>query len=124
MVITLILFTIANIVLASIDARKIIDGDKIKHGINGLIYIAMISATFLIFHNFFLIGALLFNRLLAFNIALSVFRKLPWDYVTPENPPKSIVDRIAKMVFGMNGKLMYIIYAVIFALLTILSIAL
>jgi len=67
-----------------------------------------------------LIFALLFNRLLVFNIFLSLFRGLDWDYVTPENPPKSIIDRIAKMVFGMNGKLMYGVYSIVFIVLIII----
>ncbi len=120
MILTLILFTIANIILAAIDAHKIVDlKSTIKHGINAAVYIAMIAIPFFVFHNYFLIGAILFNRLLVFNIALSLFRKLSWDYISPD--PASIVDRVAKSVFGNNGKLMYEVYAGIFILLTALS---
>ena len=112
MITTLIIFTIANIVLAWLDANKIIKGTTINHAINGAIYVAMVAIPYFIFHNYFLIGALLFNRLLVFNIALSLFRELEWDYISTS--PISIVDKLAKLVFGMNGKLMYAVYLIIF----------
>ena len=120
MVLTLLIFAVLNISLAFIDAHKIFKGNTINHVINAAVYIAMVAVSFFIFHNVWLIIALLFNRLLVFNIALSLFRGLNWDYVTPENPPKSIIDRIAKMVFGMNGKLMYGVYAAVFIVLIII----
>lgn len=119
MITTLILFTIANIILAAIDAHKIGLSTTIKHGINAAVYISMIAIPFFIFHNYFLIVALLLNRLLVFNIALSLFRKLSWDYISLD--PASITDKIAKSIFGTNGKLMYEVYGVGFILFTILS---
>ena len=115
MITTLIIFTIANIVLAWLDANKIIKGTTINHAINGAIYVAMVAIPYFIFHNYFLIGALLFNRLLVFNIALSLFRELEWDYISTS--PISIVDKITKMIFGMNGKLMYAVYLAVFIVL-------
>jgi len=120
MVLTLLIFSVLNIALAFIDAYKIFKGNTINHVINAAVYIAMVAVSFFIFHNVWLIFALLFNRLLVFNITLSLFRGLDWDYVTPENPPKSIIDRIAKMVFGMNGKLMYGVYSIVFIVLIII----
>jgi len=121
MILTLILFSIANIILAFIDAHKIIKGKWIKHGVNAAFYIALVAIPYFVFHNWFLVVALLFNRLLIFNIALSKFRSLKWDYVTPEDPPKPITDRLAKMIFGMNGKAMYLTYLIIFITLTVLT---
>ena len=112
MIATLIIFTIANIVLAWLDANKIIKGTTINHAINGAVYVAMVAIPYFIFHNYFLIEALLFNRLFVFNIALSLFRELEWDYISTS--PISIVDKLAKLVFGMNGKLMYAVYLIIF----------
>ena len=120
MVLTLLIFAVLNIALAFIDAYKIFKGNTINHVINAAVYIAMVAVSFFIFHNVWLIFALLFNRILVFNIFLSLFRGLNWDYVTPENPPKSIIDRIAKMVFGMNGKLMYSVYSAVFIVLIII----
>jgi len=119
MILTLILFSIANLLLAYMDAHKIIKGNTINHLINAVVYVAMVAIPFLLFKNWFLIGALLFNRLLIFNIMLSLFRGLKFDYISPS--PASVTDKVAKKVFGNNGKLMYGIYAVIFIVLTILT---
>jgi len=119
MIITLILFSIANVILAYLDAHKIIKGKAINHVINAAIYVAMVAVPYFIFHNYFLIAALLVNRLLVFNIMLSLFRGLRWNYISPS--PTSITDKIAKSIFGNKGSLMYVIYAIIFVVLTILS---
>ena len=84
----------------------------IKHGLNGLVYAGMLAIPHFLFANYWLIGALLFNRLMVFNIALSIFRGLKWDYISRE--PAAITDKIAKAVFGMNGMLMYGVYLAIF----------
>lgn len=119
MTITLILFTIINIVLAFLDAHKIIKGKYIFHGLNALVFIGLLIIPYFIFHNYWLIGALLFNRLIFFNISLSLFRGLKWDYVSPS--PKSVTDKLAKKIFGNNGKKMYAVYTLCFVTLTILS---
>lgn len=75
----------------------------------------MIAVPWYFFRDWWLVAALLFERLLVFNIALSLYRKLPFDYVSPN--PKSIIDRMAKAVFGNNGKLMYAVYLLCFAIL-------
>lgn len=117
MIITLILFTLSNIVLAKIDAGKIAKGKTINHAINAVVYVVLVAGTYFLFHNWFLIAALLFNRLLFFNISLSLFRGLPAFYISPN--PASVIDKIAKSIFGNKGWLMYLIYAAVFAGLTI-----
>ena len=112
MILTLTIFTIINIFLAQLDSRKIGEHKVIKHGLNGLVYAAILAVPYFLFHNLWLIGALLFNRLLVFNISLSVFRGLKWDYISHE--PKAITDKIAKAIFGNNGMLMYGVYLLIF----------
>ena len=119
MILTLILFTLANIILAFVDARKIVKGNVINHVINAAVYVAMIAVPYFLFHNYWLIAALLFNRLLVFNISLSLFRGLRWDYISPS--PASVTDKLAKSVFGNNGKLMYGVYAAAFTVLTIIA---
>lgn len=121
--ILLTLFFIVNVALAYYDADRIKKGGWIYHGINGLVYGAIVAVPYFFFNDWWLVVALLFNRLLVFNIALSVFRKLPWDYVTPERRPKPITDRIAKYVFKRNGALMYAVYLAIFIFLTYKSIS-
>lgn len=119
MVLTLILFTLVNILLAYVDAKKIIKGNSIKHGINAAIYMGIVAIPYFIFHNYFLIAALLFNRLLFFNMFLSLFRKLSVFYMPLK--PLSITDILAGKVFGTNGRLMYSIYAIAFIILTVIS---
>lgn len=119
MILTIILFTLANILLAFLDAHKIIKGNTIKHGINAAIYVAMVAVPYFIFHNYFLIAALLFNRLIFFNAALSLFRGLNIFYMPLS--PASFVDKLAKRVFGVNGKLMYAVYTGVFIILTVIS---
>ena len=114
MILTLIIFALLNTVLAFIDSRLIGNKRTILHWVNGLVYAAMLAVPYFIFHNLWLIGALVFERLIVFSIMLSLFRGLAWNYITPENPPKAFTDRIAKMIFGMNGLVQYVIYAFIF----------
>lgn len=119
MIITLIIFTLANILLAFIDSRIISKGNKILHGINGMVYLVGIGVAFYLFRNWFLVAALLFNRLLVFNICLSLFRGLKWNYTSPA--PASIIDRVAKSVFGRNGTIMYYVYLTLFIVSLILT---
>lgn len=111
MILTRIIFTMVNIVLAFIDAHKIIKSKVINHGLNAMVYLAMVSVPVFLFKDYWLIPELLLNRLLFFNIPLSKFRGLPWYYVPKD--PASITDKAAKAIFGVNGKLMYGVYAVL-----------
>lgn len=104
-------FAIVNIVLAFIDSRKIIKSKTINHAVNAAIYCTMVAIPVFILHNYWLIGALLFTRLLVFNIALSLFRGKKWDYISPS--PTAVTDRMAKAVFGNNGRLMYMVYGAV-----------
>jgi len=113
----IIIFSLLNIVLADIDAHKIEQGKVIKHGINGLIYLGLLGFAFFFTKDFWLLAVLCFDRLIFFNLSLNIFRKLPFLYVSKE--PKSIVDKLALKVFGKNGGVMYLVYAVIFILLIV-----
>lgn len=104
------IFSLINIILAFIDSRIIRDGNKILHGLNGVVYLVLVALAVWYTGNYWLIGALLTDRLLFFNIPLSLFRGLVWNYISPA--PVSVVDRMAKAVFGNRGSLMYGVYAV------------
>ena len=119
MITTLILFTLANIILAYIDSKQFAKGKTISHILNGIEITAVLTIPYFLFHNWWLIGSLLFNRLLSFNISLSLFRGKKWNYITPDPKPDSWIDRIAKWIFGMRGTLMYSIYLIIFIILLI-----
>lgn len=119
MTIIFIAFALINVVLAFIDAHKIIKSRTIKHWLNGLIYAGMAAIPFFLFKNYWMVGAILFIRLTVFNIALSLFRGLKWDYISKN--PSSFTDTIAKYIFRDNGKLMYIIYTVVLIALVLKS---
>jgi hypothetical protein len=142
-IITILIFSVINVLLAKFDQKLIAKQTLIKHGINGLVYMAILALPYVLFHDFdkklnlggyimdfitndlCFVGALLFNRLIVFNISLNLLRTdviIRWDYIPLR--PKSIVDKIGKFFFGLNGKLMYIVYSAIFIALVILSIIL
>lgn len=112
-IILLVSFLIINVILAFIDSRIIQSKKGIRHWINGLIYCVLVGASYLwIVRDEWLAVSLFIERLIFFQISLSLFRSLIWNYITAA--PKSITDRIQVAVFGHNGKLMYSIYAVLF----------
>lgn len=119
MIILLIAFVLLNIALAFVDAKRIIKSKNISHVLNAAVYLGFIAIPFFLFKNYWMIGAILFIRLTVFNIALSKFRGLKWDYVSPM--PAAITDRMARAVFGANGALMYGIYAAILTGLLIMT---
>jgi hypothetical protein len=97
--------------IAKLNAISIKNGKykNIKHGWQGALHIALAIACALTFvwYTAFII---LCEARVVFNTALNGFRGLPIDYVTSEKRPASILDRIEKRVFGMNGWLPLLIY--------------
>jgi len=120
-----LVFALINVALAYQDSRRLANKKKIKHGINGIVYIALLAAVWF-FHRKFdwelvkIIATLLLTRQIFFDIPLSLFRDLKWNYITPAEKPAAIIDRLEKRVFGMRGTLMYIVYVV--ALITLIVI--
>ena len=112
---TIVAFSLLNIGLAKIDATLIFNSKRIKHGINGLVYISILAVPYFVFHNYWLMAVLLFDRLLFFNLFLSHFRGVGWLYM-PLNPD-AISDKIAKFIFGMDAGKMYLTYIVLFLIL-------
>ena len=112
---TIAAFSLLNIGLAKIDATLIFNSKSIKHGINSLVYLSILTVPYFAFHNYWLMAVLLFDRLLFFNLFLSHFRGVGWLYMPKE--PKSITDKIAKFFFGMDGGKMYLAYLIIFLIL-------
>jgi hypothetical protein len=112
---TIVAFSLLNIGLAKIDATLIFNSKRIKHGINGLVYLSILAVPYFVFHNYWLVAVLLFDRLLFFNLFLSYFRGVGWLYI--DQDPEAITDKIAKFIFGTKGFLMYITYLCIFIIL-------
>jgi len=101
---------------AWLDAKRIKDGKRIYHGVNGAITLACAGLVFWL-ADWKAALALLFITRVFFDTALNYFRGLPLDYVSLN--PKSIVDRLEKKVFGLNGWTPKIIYLFIIVSLLI-----
>lgn len=112
------IFTILNIFHAKYDSWRISKGLSINHILNGLGYLVCVGISCLLSKSILIVIPILFNRLVFFNISLSLFRKLKWDYISPS--PKSIIDKIGKWIFKNNGKVMYIVYILLFIISMIL----
>ncbi len=110
----ILIYFFINVGLAAIDKALISRGKRIYHAVNGLVYCALITPVWFITENWFMVTALLFLRLLVFNPALNLGRGLNFFYLPLK--PKSIIDRIAKFVFG-DGAKAYAFYVLCFAFL-------
>lgn len=115
MITTIAIFAVLNVLLAFIDSRLIGKGRRVLHGLNALIYLAMVYIPVWLFNNYWLIGCMLATRLVVFNISLNLFRGFTWNYISPS--PAAITDKLAKAIFGKRGTLMYFSYFVLLILL-------
>jgi len=96
--------------LAYNNAQRIKDDKPIKHWLNGLLHI--LTAILATFFEGWLIGlSVLLSVRIAFNTALNLFRGLPIDYVSQK--PKSVMDKVEKLIFGNNGWIPLIIYSIL-----------
>ena len=111
---------------AWLNAKWIAEGKRIYHGINGSIH--LFAAIIIGYSTKWQYGlAVLFITRLFFDMSLNIFRKLPVDYISPEvkaykNFWKAIwkgkvVDYVEYKLFGNNGYLPKIIYAMIIVIL-------
>lgn len=99
----LIIYNVAN---AYIDAYKIFKNKTIAHAVNFICYLLFASIlcfllriTLYIPIILFLLSAF-FNRQFSFDIPLNLRRGLSWDYQSQAEPPKAILDRIERFLFG------------------------
>lgn len=112
------IFCLLNILHAKYDSWRIGKGLSINHAINAIGYIISIVIMWFISKNLIVIPAILLSRLLFFNIGLSLFRGLKWDYISPS--PLSFIDKITKKVFR-NGKIMYGVYLILFIISLVIA---
>lgn len=116
-IIFVVLYSLLNILLANHDAVKISQHKKIEHGINALVYLALIlPAGYLTNSWIFLIGLLALRRIV-FDTALNLLRGLRFDYIS--STTTSVIDRIS---YKFQARFGYIPYYGIFLLIVILSI--
>lgn len=117
-------FNLAN---SRIDAYRIMKNKAIAHAINFGAY-AIVSLLLILFWQydikqiiFFCITAFC-NRQFSFDIPLNLRRGLAWNYVTKDDPPKAVLDRIEIKILGRNGTKQFIFYAAIASITLTLSI--
>ena len=111
----LILYTILNVMLAKIDAWKIKHNKRIRHAINALIYCVLIAPTFFISWHYPM--AMLALRRIVFDIALNLFRGLPFDYISATTT--SIIDRLS---YDFQKEYGYFYYYLIFLIIIIVCV--
>jgi len=85
------LYALVNIALAYTDYRLISDGKRVFHGINGFVYLILISPAYFL-TDLYVVAGLLVLRRLVFDISLNLFRGLPYDYTS--STTTSIIDRL------------------------------
>lgn len=95
-VVLLILFTAANLLLAYHDARRIKQDSRIYHGLNGLVYIGLLTLAYLLTGDWVLITGLTILRIPAFNTALNYFRGKELTYLSKSTT--SIVDQATNKI--------------------------
>ena len=111
----LILYTVINLVLAKIDANKIRNGIHIKHGINALVYFALIAPTLFLSWSYPI--AMMALRRIVFDTSLNLFRGLPYDYIS--STTTSVIDRIS---YDFQKECGYFAYYTIFLIIIILCV--
>ena len=116
-ILAVISYTVVNILLAKHDAEKIFRQQKIEHGTNALVYLALIAPVIYVTQSWiFLIGLLALRRIV-FDTALNLFRGLKYDYISTTTT--SIIDKLS---YKFQDRFGYITYYGFFAIIVILSI--
>lgn len=94
-----------NIINAYIDAYRILKNKSIAHAVNFCWYAASVI-TLVVLTNitgwslFLFCCSAFFNRQVSFDITLNLRRGLSWDYQSIADPPKAVMDKIERVVFG------------------------
>jgi hypothetical protein len=119
-VLLFIIFVIANISLAFIDANKIKQGKRIYHGINGLIYFSFLLLVYIAIpsSNLATILGLSLLRIPVFNTTLNYFRGLPLTYLSDSTT--SIIDQLTNFIPKKIGYWSYTITLLTLSLILIL----
>lgn len=102
-------YAVICIVMAWINAYYIKKGRRIYHGVNGAVHLVLWIAVAAIAG--WRVLVMPFIGRLVFDTSLNLFRGLKINYVSAN--PLSIVDRLEKAVFGLNGYAPKIIYIII-----------
>jgi uncharacterized membrane protein len=92
----LILFVVSNVILAYYDANRIKQDSRIYHGLNGLVYIGLLTLAYLLTVDWGLIAGLTLLRIPVFNTALNYFRGKELTYISKHTT--SIVDQLTNRI--------------------------
>lgn len=117
-VVLLILFTTANLLLAYHDARRIKQDSRIYHGLNGLMYIWLLTLAYLLTGDWVLITGLSILRIPVFNTALNYYRGKELTYLSKSTT--SIVDQLTNKIPEKIGYWTYQIILLLIALILVL----
>ena len=110
-------YTFLNIALAAYDAARIKDNEKIYHTVNAVQYLIFLIPAWCVTGNWVLLIGLLALRRVVFDIALNLFRGLPFNYISPTTD--SVIDRWS---YKLQEKYGWKLYYGVFVLIIILSI--
>ncbi|SRR6266536_2408096 len=100
------------------DAYRILKNKSIAHGINFAAYVLYVAAIIYVSQYdiktiaLFSVSAF-FNRQFSFDLPLNLRRHLKWYYQSTANPPKSLTDRVERLIFG-NHPLVGIKIAIVY----------
>lgn len=111
------IYIIFCLLLAYYNKRRISYDLRIYHGLNALLHVIAWGVVFFFTRSWFPLAVLPFEGRIFFDTALNVMRRLPLDYVAKN--PKSIIDQGEKKLFGNDGILPKVIYAIIIIVLNI-----
>jgi hypothetical protein len=111
-----------NLFNSELDAYRILKNKTIAHGVNFVLYGGLVGL--LIWEGqydfktivLFCLSAF-FNRQFSFDIPLNFRRHLKWYYQSTATPPKAILDRIERFLFGdhpLVGIKIAIVYGVLY----------
>ena len=115
MILSIAIQVVFNILNAYIDAYRILKNKTIAHGINLGCYAVVVGIEVYFLKMvwwmvvIFCIQAFL-NRQNTFDIPLNLRRKLKFDYMSQDKPPKAWWDRQEYRIFGNNGRLIALTY--------------
>lgn len=125
LLITILITITFNLVNSQLDAVRILGNKNVSHALNLGTYLVACGIAWWIFEqnyhwdHILVYTIMIFScRQITFDIPLNWRRGLNWDYVSPANPPKAIMDRIEQWIFGKNGRLPVYIYSGIWFLST------
>lgn len=118
-----IILALFNILNSQWDAYRILKHKSIAHALNFGAYATLVGAIIWLqdypwqCEIVFVISAF-FQRQLVFDTFLNLRRGKAWDYMSTANPPKAIMDRIERKIFGYDGKAAFFTYLKCFVLCT------